>query len=532
VTWNAAAPYCPESHKICAFAVPYLQGGPWLDVGCGMHKCFPSAIGVDSGQTFGLNTAADVRTDVADLSMFADGSMAAVFSSHTLEDFTREQTPAVLAEWARVIRPGGHMVLYLPSANLYPKMGEPGANPAHKQDIYPGEIEALLRAMAEAPDSKFGWDLLESEERGQDNEYSLFIVVRKTAAGWREMAWQRNPDGQKRALVIRYGGIGDMIQAASVLPGLKAQGFHVTFNASAKNAGVLEHDPHIDEWIIQGEGFVPNEQLGPYWDTLGTRYDRVVNLCESIERSLLVTPDRVEARYPHAARHALIGGVNYLAKTHDIAGVPHDFRPRFYATAFEELRATQERARCGAPVVLWAINGSSPHKTWPWTMEIVTALLRRTPVHVYLTADPGIGKVLQDAIIEKVAAVPGIDATRLHGVAGKWSVRQALAFAQVADCVVGPETGLLNAVCMDASVPKVLMLSHSSHENLSRDWKATTVLEAPADKAPCRPCHMLHHDWARCHQDAATNAALCAAGIAPARVFEAIALALGARKAA
>jgi hypothetical protein len=38
--------------------------------------------------------------------------------------------------------------------------------------------------------------------------------------------------------------------------------------------------------------------------------------------------------------------------------------------------------------------------------------------------------------------------------------------------------------------------------------------------------------WDGCHQDAETNAALCAAGIAPVRVFEAIAVSLGARKAA
>src|SRR6266436_6527675 len=168
----------------------------------------------------------DIVGKADDLSLFSDESMDAVFSSHCLEDFDRDKVPAVLAEWTRVLKMGGHMVLYVPSANLYPKCGEPGANPAHKWDIYPGDIEALLKAQTASSVARHGWKLLESEERGERDEYSILIVAQKVPPyhGWSEDIWQRHPGGKQRALVIRYGAIGDAFIMSSVLPLLKAQG--------------------------------------------------------------------------------------------------------------------------------------------------------------------------------------------------------------------------------------------------------------------------------------------------------------------
>ncbi len=517
MTHDPSAPYMNEADKVAAIAVPYLQGRT-VELGVGMRKIWPSVIGVDNAGTFGANTAADVRCDIRDLSMFADASFDNVVSSHALEDFAPEDVPNVLREWTRILRPGGHLVLYVPSANLYPKVGEPGANPAHKSNFWPGDIEKLLRDMPGV-----GWELLESEERDEANEYSLYIVAKRRESGWIENVWQRHPGGRKRCLIIRYGGIGDMIQMSSILPQLKAMDYHITVNARTETQSVIAHDPNIDAIIAQATDFVPNQQLGPYWAELGTRYDRVINLCESIEGALLQLNERLPAQYPDAVRRKLYGTVNYLERTHLLADVPFAPAPRFFETP-EERRWAYEQKR--EPAVLWAINGSAPHKVWPWVHIVCAWLLQRTPAHIYLTADGGIGKTLQDAIVEKLRE-EGELLANVHPMAGKWSTRQALAFAKVADCVVGPETGVLNAVSHERA-PKVVMMSHSSETNLTRDWLATTVLKPEADRAPCFPCHRLHHTFVTCHQDPVTHAALCAAGIAPARVFRAIAMALGA----
>lgn len=525
MTWDPRTSCGHEQDKIAAVAVRYLQGRA-LDLGCGTRKVWPSLIGVDNGGTFGGYTAADVKANIDDLSMFGDGTMDAVFSSHALEDFPREDVPRVLAEWARVLKVGGYLVLYVPSANLYPKVGEPGANPHHRWDIYPGDIESVLREM------DCGWELVESEERGEGNEYSLFIVARKAESGWRENVWQRNPGGAQRALVIRYGGIGDMIMASSILPLLKAEGYHVTVNCKTVTSDVVLHDPNIDDRIVQAQDFVPNDQLGPYWAELGKRYDRVINLCESVEGALLMLAERLQSGYPDECRRKIAGGVNYVERTHDIAGVPHVYNPRFYPTAYERSWALAERQKNAGPAVVWALNGSSPHKIWPWVHIVSAWLLKQVPapVQIYFVADGSQGKALQDALIEKMAE-NGADVSRVHALAGKWSIRQTLAFAQVADVVVGPETGVLNAVCMEQNA-KVVFLSHSSATNLTRDWVNTVALEPENGTVPCYPCHRLHHTFSTCRQDEDTHAALCAARISPQRVFEAIALGLGARKAA
>ena len=547
MTWTAETSRGFESDKIAPFIVPYVQsvdGGAiprWLDIGCGMRKVWPSAIGIDTGHHFGQQSAADMNMDGTDLSMFADQSMDAVFSSHFLEHIKRDNVQYVLSEWLRVIRIGGHLVLYVPSANLYPRMGEDGANRDHKWDIETGDVEAILHKIASENDGTWGLRLRENEERGEVNEYSFFIVVQKlkrsaeSSPRWIDNIWQRHPGGAQRALVIRYGGIGDAIIAASIFPGLKKAGYHVTVNCKQDTQQFLLHDPHIDEWMIQARDFVPNFQLGPYWESLKPRYDLIINLCESVEGTLLTLPDRLTHQYPDEARRRLYGGVNYLERTHDIAGLPHDFAPAFYESEYEKtwaFGAVSDLTRGDyAPVIMWAIMGSSMHKIWPWVHVVLKWIIQHSSAHVILIGEPGAGEALQAGIIEALEKDdPDADLSRIHAMSGKWNVRQTLAVAKRMSAVVGPETGVLNAVSFERDVAKIVYLSHSSAENLTKHWLNTAVMEPDRAKAPCYPCHRLHpqdYGWAYCHQDEDTAAAVCAASVSPERVFRAIMRGIG-----
>ena len=523
MVWRPDGPTDHEQDKIAPFALQYLHGLT-LDLGVGDRKVWPFVVGVDNGSVFGTeNSAVDIRCDISNLKIFADGSVDSVFSSHAVEDFPREKVPALLREWRRVLKIGGHMVLYVPSANLYPKCGEPGANVMHQWDIYPGDLEAILKDIG-------GWELLESEERGEGIEYSLYVVVKKIEEGWIENVWQRNPGGKKRALVSRYGAFGDQIQTSSILPGLKKQGYHISYMTTPEAKTVLQHDPHIDEWFIQDKDACPNALLGPFWEVVATRYDKFINLSESIEGALLTLPGRLQHQYPHDVRRKLFGGINYLERTHDIAGVPYEFAPKFYATDEEIRWARALKKAWGGQVLTWAINGSSPHKVWPYTQVVMKWILDSTPLHICILSDPTIGKQLQEAIVAKLEE-SGCDMARVHPMGGgAWTIRQALTFCQVSDCVVGPETGPLNAVCMEP-MPKVIMMSHSSTTNLTKHWINTTAIEPEKELRPaCYPCHRLHYKWDHCKQDERTNAAACAAAIRPETVFEAIAIAMGAKK--
>jgi ADP-heptose:LPS heptosyltransferase/predicted SAM-dependent methyltransferase len=518
-----------EAFKIAPLVVQYLQGR-CLDIGSGPGSVWPQVIGIDVGHEHG-RPLSDMLMDGSSLKTFADASVDGLFSSYLLNTFEQSKIPDVLREWTRVLKPGGHLVLYLPNAETSPKKGEDYAPQGHKWDIRLGDVEHILKA--EILDSKaHGWEVLEAEERNDGDEAAIFLVFRKLVSRgeWRESLWQRFPGGKKRALVIRYGAIGDAIVTASVLPGLKQQGYHVTLNTQPKLQEILLHDPHVDEWLLQENDYVPNQMLGPFWEGLSRRYDKVVNLSESVEGIFLTLPGRLNHAYSHEARRALYDSINYWEHTHNIAAVPHDFAARFYPTDDETRWARAVRGGMDGPVIAWCVNGSSVHKVYPFVQVVIGWLLERTPAHIVLYGDPGVGAKLAQVILN-VLANDGFDMRRCFSIADRWNIRKSLAFAHVVDCVVGPETGPLNAVGM-AEVPKVIYLSHSSPDNLTKHWVNTTVLTPPEAKCPCYPCHRLHSTWEFCTKEEKTSAALCASSISPERVFEAIAVALGAQKVA
>lgn len=520
MTWTLENSQGFESDKIAAFIVPYTRGRG-LDVGCGMKLAWPHMIGVDGGQHFGRGAASIVVSDASELPLFADGSLDFVFSSHTLEHIV--DTRAALQEWWRIIRPGGHLVLYLPHADLYPRIGEPGANPDHKHDFQPEDIVAHMGAVA--GEHHEGWTLVEDETRAETNEYSFFQVYRKEAGPViARNIWQRHPQDRRRALVVRFGAIGDQLQTASVLPLIKEQGYHITYMTTPEAQQVLLHNPSVDEWLIQDRDQVPNVQLGAYIETVAQRYDKVINFCESIEGSLLALPGRPNHSWTAEARRKVLGTVNYQERIHDLAGVPYRFSPRFHPTEAERREALTFKSTLGGPVVMWAIGGSSNHKLYPFTDTVAAWLLEKTDARLVLVTGPDLADV--EAGIVYALERHGADMARVHRTAGAWGIRRALTFAEYADVVIGPETGIINAAS-HLVTPTIVMLSHSSRENLTKHWRNTIVLEAERARTPCSPCHRLHIDWTYCPMVEETGGALCASNIRPAVVFAAIQRALG-----
>lgn len=517
--------YACEAAKIAPIIVPYVQGR-CLDIGPGHGKVWPQCIGIDRQMDQG-RPVTDICGHGGDLSFLASESFDGVFSSHFLEDIEPAAVPAVLREWWRVLKVGGYLTLYLPdteSKGGYPHVGEPGCNKDHRWEPSREIMRGLVADCG-------AYTLLVDETRLEEDEYSFLQVYQKRDDDQHVMqVWERNPGGKKRALVVRYAAIGDAFLAASILPLLQKQGYHVTFNTKPEVQSLLKHDPHIDEWLIQGQDFVPNNFLGPYWTALAKRYDHVINLSESIEGLLLSLPGRLNHSYSDDARRALYDHVNYLEHTHNIAAVPHDFSgSRFYPSVAEVAWAKAVRRSMDGPVIAWCVNGSSPHKVYPWVDTVAKWLLERTPAHIVLYGDPGVGNHLATAILDCLKAC-GAASPRITSIADKWDIRKSLAFAQQCDVIVGPETGPMNAMAMEDRVAKVIYLSHSSADNLTKHWKATTTLEPDENKCPCRNCHRLHYDWTFCNKDEKTGAALCASAISPNRVFEAIATAIGAVK--
>lgn len=171
MTWSIDHAKNDEASKIRWELVPYMYGR-CLDIGCGTYKVFPHFIGVDNGHHWG-KTGIDVMSEASDLSLFASQSCDLVFSSHLLEHIYPEKVLDTLKEWFRVIKKGGHLIMYLPDEDEYPKVGEYGANMDHKFNI---SYEKIIEYMEQLESS---WDLIDFQKRNQEDEYSLFFVFKK-----------------------------------------------------------------------------------------------------------------------------------------------------------------------------------------------------------------------------------------------------------------------------------------------------------------------------------------------------------------
>lgn len=56
----------------------------------------------------------DLVSDISSLPMFGNDSVDEIYASHCFEYFDAYQAPIVLAEWRRVLRPGGSLFLSVP----------------------------------------------------------------------------------------------------------------------------------------------------------------------------------------------------------------------------------------------------------------------------------------------------------------------------------------------------------------------------------------------------------------------------------
>lgn len=515
MSWRADMPEGNETEKVHDRIAPFVFGHG-VDLGCGCWKlkvdkspsC--SCLGVDAGHSQPACKEADVIADVAKLDMFTSESFDYVYSSHTLEDMP--YTEAVLQEWWRLVKPGGNLILYLPLTKkvakemgredwegFYPNKGEPGANVWHQRDFHPQEIKDTIAKIGVA-------EVLADEIRGERDEYSFLQVYRKLASSTSPVKGVSLGPEQKRALVVRYGAIGDFIQSMPVLKKLKEEGYHVTVNCSEVAKEVLKHCPYVDELAVQMRDYVPNRGVGQgplwdYWKEIGSKYDKFVNLTGAAEETLLIPDSRLmlmmddlRAKHPELneenqfynairAVQKQVGETNYydshLAKAgYSDAGMNGEL----FFSEQEEIMAQGFRDKYpGRFIVMWVLSGSSYHKRWPYFQQVAQELVVKNPDILLISVGDS-----ECALIERS------ESNRYLPRAGRWQLRTSLVMTKYVDLVVGPETGILNAAgCFDT--PKITMLSHSSHNNLCKYWKNDFCVSPDTKEVFCYPCHVLHY---------------------------------------
>jgi ADP-heptose:LPS heptosyltransferase len=487
MVWTPETSQGYEAQK-CRYRIASFLRGRGLDLGCGDEKVSPGAIGIDcSGKA--ANLQLDLSQDHA-LGLFSDGVFDYIFSSHCLEDF--RATDAILAEWWRVIRPDGHLILYGPDPDYYPHVGTAGANPHHQHDLYWQDVWKILDSFGNAR-------LISATRHHESNEYSWQLIARKREGFLKRlraaplvkhlqfgsnngyMSFPRKKKTDKECLIIRYGAFGDAIWVTPVLKMLKKQGYYIVYNCTSYSAEVLRENPHIDEFMIQERDVVPNAELEQYWEEIGRGFEKVINFSGSVEGELLILQGSADYDLPHKERHKRCN-VNYIDRTMERAGLPDakGVRPELHFTQTEETLAQMLREKHKDKfLVIWSLSGSSLHKVYPYTHKVAMKIHQLYPDVVIFTVGDDFCKMLESWQNPNTLNRSGI-----------WTIRQSMIMTKHADLVIGSETGVLNAAsCFDT--PKIVFLSHSSPENLTKYWTNCTPLSA---NVHCQPCHRLIYD--------------------------------------
>lgn len=426
-------------------------------------------------------------------SVIADGSLDHVLVTPQVAILKNPRT--LLEEAARKLKRGGHLLLLT-------HVG-PTSMP-NAVEFYPNGTRALLAELAH-------WRIKEDIEHAGKH-----LLILKKTDGRRGLDVARVRSGAQRVCIARYGALGDALIMTPLVRQLAQDGYEVTLNISSYCAPIFENSPWVHNTIIQERDLIPNHLLGPYWRYWAKEYDRYINLSESIEGDLLLVENRPPFFTRKEWRHAQCNK-NYYDYTMQRGGYPDAVggTPELFFTRAEERWADEFfAAHRGKFILLWALNGSSHHKVYP----MMEALLRHwLPLHP---------DALCITVGDQAAQALEFTHPQLLPMAGRWSIRESLIATQRASCVIGPETMITNAAGC-SGVPKIVLLSHSTKENLTKYFLNDFSLEPDVAMAPCWPCHQLHYTKESCPIGTLTDAEgeelgsapICSMGITPERLL-------------
>jgi SAM-dependent methyltransferase len=156
--------------------------GQIIDIACGNEKITPEAVGVDGRDLPGVDIVTDDLITLWDTQLYGERARNydTVFSSHFLEHVPDPYH--YIMSWQNCLKPGGHLVLYLPDGDHYNNR----ENEEHMQDMkYAPFLFWFRRSFCgEGKDFRGNhfpkvFDLVEHGMDVGEQRYSFYIVSRK-----------------------------------------------------------------------------------------------------------------------------------------------------------------------------------------------------------------------------------------------------------------------------------------------------------------------------------------------------------------
>jgi ADP-heptose:LPS heptosyltransferase len=157
---------------------------------------------------------------------------------------------------------------------------------------------------------------------------------------------------------------------------------------------------------------------------------------------------------------------------------------------------------------------------------VVARLIRELDAHVVMMGapPPHVDFELARFIQQQVQIQNGSDKGLSHAGSPSmenqtWPIRRILTFAASCDLYIGMDTGPSWSVAFE-SVPKIILISHASPENITKHWRNTVTLHADPQRVSCWPCHRLHDDISTCRPNQWNTGAACVSDIDAETVIE------------
>lgn len=349
--------------------------------------------------------------------------------------------------------------------------------------------------------------------------------------------------------IFRGGGIGDDIVTTSPLPLLRAKYGHVEFITHGPQAVIYENNPYIDKLTVLPDN-KPLHSSATEWQKWfserAIEYAFFANLSHTVEARLALLTGQTDFYRPASWRRKHCG-MSYLENTHDACDVPYDFTigPRFYPTDAEKADARRLKGEMGGVNIGFVLGGTRIDKMHPRSAMIVARLLREIPDSSVVMFGAGqrdfeIAKQIDKHVVDSnsdhdrlhlaLSAGKGEPETPLSAADAKrqdgqrdtqWPLRRSLTQAQHCDLLISPDSGLAWACAMEA-MPKVMLLSHASGENITKHWRNTVSLSADPAVVKCFPCHQLHDEPSTCTANSDNTGAACITDISVERIMRTV----------
>ena len=315
----------------------------------------------------------------------------------------------------------------------------------------------------------------------------------------------------KWAAIARCGGVGDNLIAGSVCKPLKEMGYNVEVITQSPQSVVFENNPYIDKLSVYDQKDWPADlmQWQAWFKMRSREYDKFANLSHSVEALHGLLPIQTWYWWPQEKRRKMCAG-SYLDTAHEVLGlpIPQTFAPLFYPTdeEKEQARLTRSKLDTGAgPFIAWTLSGTRIDKVYPYASLLIARLIKELGVQVAMLGAPPphrdfeIAKTVMEHVKVQNGSIAGLHHCASPSLQNEtWPIRRILTFAGICDLVIGPDTGPSWGVAFEP-VPKIIMVSHTSEENITKHWRNTVTMHADPQRVTCWPCHRLHDDFSNCN---------------------------------